>query len=81
MIGIPADEAPCISAKMGINIDAVMEQIVKQVPPPEGDEDAPLRALIFDSYYDAYKGVIAHVRIKGRDRPSGRYDPDDERGE
>ena len=64
VIGIPADEAPCISAKMGINIDAVMEQIVKQVPPPEGDEDAPLRALMFDSYYDAYKGVIAHVRIK-----------------
>ena len=64
VIGIPADEAPCISAKMGINIDAVVEQIVKQVPPPEGDEDAPLRALIFDSYYDAYKGVIAHVRIK-----------------
>ena len=64
VIGIPADEAPCIAAKMGINIDAVMEQIVKQVPPPEGDEDAPLRALIFDSYYDAYKGVIAHVRIK-----------------
>ena len=64
VIGIPADEAPCISAKMGINIDAVMEQIVKQVPPPEGDEAAPLRALIFDSYYDAYKGVIAHVRIK-----------------
>ena len=64
VIGIPADEAPCISAKMGINIDAVMEQIVKQVPPPEGDEDAPLRALIFDYYYDAYKGVIAHVRIK-----------------
>ena len=64
VIGIPADEAPCISAKLGINIDAVMEQIVKQVPPPEGDEDAPLRALIFDSYYDAYKGVIAHVRIK-----------------
>ena len=64
VIGIPADEAPCSSAKMGIHIDAVMEQIVKQVPPPEGDEDAPLRALIFDSYYDAYKGVIAHVRIK-----------------
>lgn len=64
VIGIPADEAPCISAKMGTNIGAVMEQIVKQVPPPEGEEDAPLRALIFDSYYDAYKGVIAHVRIK-----------------
>lgn len=64
VIGIPADEAPCISAKMGTNIGAVMEQIVKQIPPPEGDESAPLRALIFDSYYDAYKGVIAHVRIK-----------------
>ena len=64
VIGIPADEAPCISAKMGTNIGAVMEQIVKQVRPPEGEEDAPLRALIFDSYYDAYKGVIAHVRIK-----------------
>ncbi|MVB12172.1 Elongation factor 4 [Caprobacter fermentans] len=64
VIGIPADEAPCISAKMGTNIQAVMEQIVKNVPPPGGDENAPLRALIFDSYYDPYKGVVVHVRIK-----------------
>jgi GTP-binding protein LepA len=70
VIGIPADEAPCISAKMGTNIKAVMEQIVKNVPPPKGDVDAPLRALIFDSYYDPYKGVVVHVRIMdGQVRP------------
>ncbi|MCI1966149.1 MAG: translation elongation factor 4 [Oscillospiraceae bacterium] len=63
VIGIPADEAPCVSAKMGTNIQAVMEQIVKNVPPPKGDDEAPLRALIFDSYYDSYKGVVVHVRV------------------
>ena len=63
VIGIPADEAPCISAKLGTNIGQVMEQIVKNVPPPKGDENAPLKALIFDSYYDAYKGAVAHVRV------------------
>lgn len=64
VIGIPAEDAPRISAKTGLNIDQVMEQIVHLVPPPSGDPDAPLQALIFDSYYDSYKGVIVYVRIK-----------------
>ena len=64
VIGIDVEDAPCISAKNGINIDAVLEKIVELVPPPSGDENAPLKALIFDSYYDAYKGVIVYVRIK-----------------
>ena len=64
VIGIPAEDAPRISAKTGVNIKAVMEKIVADIPAPEGDPDAPLQALIFDSYYDAYKGVIAYVRIK-----------------
>lgn len=64
VIGIPADDAPCISAKMGINIESVMKQIVKCIPAPKGNKDAKLKALIFDSYYDAYKGVIVHIRVK-----------------
>lgn len=64
VIGIPADDAPCISAKLGINIEAVMEQIVKCIPAPKGDKDAKLKALIFDSFYDAYKGVIVYIRVK-----------------
>lgn len=63
IIGIPADEAPCISAKTGLNIKQVLDQIVDQIPPPEGDSDAPLQALIFDSYYDNYKGAVCLVRI------------------
>ena len=64
VIGLPAEDAPCISAKVGINIHDVMEQIVELIPPPEGDDTKPLQALIFDSYYDSYKGVIIYVRVK-----------------
>ncbi len=64
IIGIPADEAPLVSAKTGLNIKDVLESVVKLVPPPSGAPESPLKALIFDSYYDAYKGVIIYVRIK-----------------
>ncbi len=63
VIGIPAEDAPQISAKVGINIHAVMEKIVSDIPSPEADENKPLKALIFDSYYDSYKGVIIYVRL------------------
>ena len=63
VIGIEAQDAPRISAKNGINIEQVLEQIVALVPAPQGDSDAPLQALIFDSYYDAYKGVIVYFRV------------------
>ncbi len=63
VIGLDCSQAPEISAKNGINIEAVLEQIARVIPPPQGDENAPLRALIFDSYYDSYKGVIVHTRV------------------
>ena len=63
VIGIPADEAPLISAKTGINVEQVLETIVEGVPAPKGDRNAPLKALIFDSYYDPYKGVIVYFRV------------------
>ena len=63
VIGIPCDEAPCISAKTGLNIKDVLEQIVKNVRPPHGDVNKPLKAMIFDSFYDAYRGVVIVIRI------------------
>jgi len=63
VIGIPADEAPMISAKTGLNVEQVLELIVNGVPAPKGDRTAPLKALVFDSYYDPYKGVIVYFRV------------------
>ena len=63
IIGIPAEDAPCISAKMGLNIKDVLEKIVSDVPAPKGDPAKPLKALIFDSYYDSYKGVVVYIRV------------------
>ena len=64
IIGIPAQDSPCISAKTGLNVDEVLERIVTDIPAPTGDEKAPLQALIFDSIYDNYQGAIAYCRIK-----------------
>ena len=64
VIGIEAEDAPQISAKNGINIEAVLEQVIEKIPAPDGDPDAPLKALIFDSIYDPYKGVIVFFRVK-----------------
>ena len=64
VIGLPAEEAPRISAKNGINIDQVLQQVVDNIPAPGGDPEAPLQALIFDSIYDNYKGALSYVRVK-----------------
>ena len=64
IIGIPAENAPCISAKTGLNVDEVLERIVTDLPAPTGDENAELKCLIFDSIYNDYKGAIAYVRVK-----------------
>ena len=64
VIGLVSDHAPLISAKTGLGVDEVLEAIVKYIPAPTGDDDAPLQALIFDSYYDSYRGVIMQIRVK-----------------
>ena len=63
IIGIPAENAPCISAKSGLNVEEVLERIVTDLPAPKGDENAKTKCLIFDSFYDNYKGAVAHVRV------------------
>ncbi len=71
VIGIPAEDCPAVSAKTGQNIVDVLEAVVRDIPAPEGDEDAPLKALIFDSYYDSYLGVVVNVRIIDGEVKSG----------
>lgn len=71
VIGIEAENAPLISAKTGLNIEDVLETIVENIPSPKGDEEAPLKALIFDSYYDSYKGVVCYIRLKDGKIKSG----------
>ncbi len=63
IIGIPAEDAPCISAKLGVNIESVLDKIVSDIPCPKGGENAPLKALIFDSQYDSYRGVLVFMRV------------------
>ncbi|MBX3013891.1 MAG: translation elongation factor 4 [Caldilineaceae bacterium] len=72
MLAYPAEDIPRISAKAGLNVELVLEQIVEQVQPPKGDLNAPLRALVFDCQYDAYKGVIAYIRVI-----DGTFSPND----
>ena len=73
VIGIPAMDAPCISAKSGLNVEQVLERIVTDIPAPKGDRNAKLKCLIFDSFYDNYKGAISYVRVK-----EGTVKPGDE---
>ena len=63
IIGIPAEDCPAVSAKAGLNIEQVLERIITDIPAPKGDENAPLKCLIFDSYYDSYLGVVVYVRV------------------
>ena len=63
VIGLPCLDAPRVSAKTGLNVDQVLERVVSDIPAPTGDPDAPLKALIFDSIYDSYKGVIVYIRV------------------
>ncbi len=73
LVGIPAEDAPRISAKLGTNVPEVLERIITDFPPPGGDEEAPLKCLIFDSNYDSYKGVIVNVRVMdGTVKPGDR---------
>lgn len=73
IIGLPAEDAPLISAKTGLNVEDVLERIVSDIPAPKGDADAPLKALIFDSLYDNYKGALSYVRIvEGTVKPGDR---------
>ena len=64
IIGLDAEDALCISAKTGLNVEQVLEKIVKEIPAPNGDKNAKLQALIFDSIYNDYKGVLAYVKVK-----------------
>lgn len=64
IIGIPAEAAPCISAKTGLNVEDVLERIVTDIPAPSGDKNKPLKCLIFDSFYDNYKGAVSYVRVR-----------------
>ena len=71
LLGTPAEEIVRISAKAGLNVEAVLEAVVQQVPPPKGNHEAPVQALIFDSHYDSYKGVVAYIRvIEGEIKPT-----------
>ncbi|MBP3367851.1 MAG: elongation factor 4 [Clostridia bacterium] len=73
VIGIPAEEAPCVSAKTGLNIGDVIESIIRDIPAPEGDADAPLKCLIFDSVYNSYLGVVVYIRVMdGTIRPGDK---------